>query len=249
MPSRPMTARCLPGYASRSSVERTPRSVAVRVEERRRRAAALVAQHAEERPLGEELGGIAEVEHDVARDAVDAHLRPHRALARARDRPTCRSSAATRSSLISVALKAISFSRLWISRAVLRRARPLDRVDLHQDRVRRRALPDQRRHRRVARVAAVPVRLAVDLHRLEHRRQARRGEQHVGRELGIAEDAAAAGAHVGRGDEELDRRARRAGRNRRCPPGSGVSGFEPKGLMSYGESTRAAMSRTANTGE
>ena len=28
-----------------------------------------------------------------------------------------------------------------------------------------------------------------------------------------------------------------------------VSGFEPKGLVSYGESTRAAMSRTANTGE
>src|SRR5262245_33116361 len=44
-------------------------------------AAPLVAQHAQEFPLGIELGGIAELYHHLAGDAVDAHARPLGALA------------------------------------------------------------------------------------------------------------------------------------------------------------------------
>ena len=70
-----------------------------------------------------------------------------------------------------------------MSRAVLRRARPLDRIDLHEDRVLRLAFPHQRRDGGVAGIAAVPIVLAVDLDGLEHGRQAGRGEQDVGRDL------------------------------------------------------------------
>ena len=136
---------------------------------------------------------------------MDAHLRPDRSLTRAgisdlmqqRGRAELLDQRRVEGDLVQAV---VDLARR------LRRARPLDRVDLHQDRVRRRALPDQRRHGRVARVTAVPVRFAVDLHGLEHRGQARRGEQYVGCEVGIPEHAAAARAHVGRGDEELDRR-------------------------------------------
>ena len=44
-------------------------------------AAALVAQHAQEFPLGIELGRVAELDHQLAGDAVDAHARPLAALA------------------------------------------------------------------------------------------------------------------------------------------------------------------------
>ena len=91
-----------------------------------------------------------------------------------------------------------------------RHARPLHRVDRDEDRVARRAFAHQRRHGRISRIAAVPVGLAVDLDRLEHGGQAGRGEQHVGRELAVAEHPAAPGAHVGRGDEQLDRAPRQA---------------------------------------
>ena len=47
----------------------------------------------------------------------------------------------------------------------------------------RRALVEKRAHRRVRRQATIPVGLAVDLHAAVNPRQARRGEQHVGREL------------------------------------------------------------------
>ena len=48
---------------------------------------------------------------------------------------TCRSSAIMRSSFSSTALKETSFRRLRMSRADARRARPLDRIDLNEDRV------------------------------------------------------------------------------------------------------------------
>ena len=90
-----------------------------------------------------------------------------------------------------------------------RRARALDRIDL------RRGSCRCDLHSRtsgvmvgIAGIAAVPIGLAIDLDRLEHGRQAGRGQQHVGRDLGVAEHAAAAGADVGRGDEQLDRRLR-----------------------------------------
>ena len=113
-----------------------------------------------------------------------------------------------RSSLSSTALNEISFIRLAISRADARRLAALGGVDLDEEGVARRALADQRRQRRVAAEAAVPVGLAVDLDRLEHRRQAGRGEEHVRGDLVLAEHPAAAGADVGRGDEELDRAGR-----------------------------------------
>ena len=80
--------------ASRSSVERTPRSAPCASRNAVARLAALVAQHAEERPFGDELRRIAEFEHDVARDAVDAHPRPDARPRRCRDR---RPAAAARS--------------------------------------------------------------------------------------------------------------------------------------------------------
>ena len=95
-----------------------------------------------------------------------------------------------------------------MSRADARRAGPLARIDLHQDRVLRGAFADQRRDGRIACVAAVPVFVAVDLDGLEHGRQAGGSQQHVGGDLGIAKHAAAPGAHIGGGDEQLDRRLR-----------------------------------------
>src|SRR5262245_34078890 len=43
-------------------------------------AAPLVAQHAQEFPLGVELRRIAEFDHHLAGDAMDAHVRPFGAL-------------------------------------------------------------------------------------------------------------------------------------------------------------------------
>ena len=139
-------------------------------------------------------------------DHVDAHARPVRALAVAGGSATWRSRAIIRSSFSSTALNDTSFRRLRMSRRRARDARALDRIDGDQDRVVRHAFLDQRRHGRIAGIAAVPIGLAVDLDRLEHGRQAGRGEQHVGRQLGVAEHARPSGAHVGRRDEELDRR-------------------------------------------
>ena len=60
-----------------------------------------------------------------------------------------------------------------------RRARALDRIDRHDQRVLRGAFAHERRHGRVAGIAAIPIGLAVDLDRLEQRRQAGRGEEDV----------------------------------------------------------------------
>src|SRR4051812_32866990 len=48
----------------------------MRSQEFLRGAAAIVAQHAEEGPFGVQLGRIAELDHEVAGDAVDAHAGP-----------------------------------------------------------------------------------------------------------------------------------------------------------------------------
>jgi hypothetical protein len=44
------------------------------------RAAALVAQHGQEVPLGVQLGRVAEIDHYLARDAMNAHPGPARSL-------------------------------------------------------------------------------------------------------------------------------------------------------------------------
>jgi hypothetical protein len=86
-----------------------------------------------------------------------------------------------------------------------RRPRTLDRVDLHQHGIARVTLAHQRRDGGIAGETAVPIRLTVDLYRLIDGRQATRSEQHVRRKLGVAEHPAAAGAHIGCGDEQPDR--------------------------------------------
>ena len=70
------------------------------------------------------------------------------------------------------------------------------------------ALANERGQRRIAGIAAVPIGLAVDLDRLKHGRQAGRSEQDVRRHGVVLEHFASAGAHIGRGDEQVDRRLR-----------------------------------------
>jgi hypothetical protein len=89
-----------------------------------------------------------------------------------------------------------------------RDARALDRVDRNENRVLRFALADEWGQRRIARIAAVPIGLAVDLDRLEHRRQTGGGEQDVGRHGVVLEHFAASRANIGRRDKEMDRRFR-----------------------------------------
>ena len=206
MPTSPM--RQTPSSStSRSKEERRPRSRRASSRNASRRAAPLVAQHAQEVPFGVELRGIAEIDHDVARDAVNAHAGP-RAPSLSPGSATCRSSAIMRSSFSRTALKETSLRRLRMSRAERGVPGALDRIDLHEDRIVRLTFAHQRRDRRIAGIAAVPIVLAVDLDGLEHGRQAGRGEQHVGRDLAVAEHAAVAGADIGGGDEQLDRRSR-----------------------------------------
>jgi hypothetical protein len=88
-----------------------------------------------------------------------------------------------------------------------RRFRPFARVDLNQDGIVRVAFANEWRDRRIAGVTAVPIRLAIDFDRPEHRRQAGRSEQNVGGDLRVAENPSAAGSHIRRRDKELDRRA------------------------------------------
>src|SRR5687768_17133280 len=80
IPIRPMAS-----YALEQLVEIERRAfsqiVGVSLEERLGRGAAAVPQHGQERPLGVELGGIAELDHLVVADAVDAHAGPHRTFA------------------------------------------------------------------------------------------------------------------------------------------------------------------------
>ena len=118
---------------------------------------------------------------------------------------TWRRTAIMRSSLSNVALKDTSLTRFTMSRRCVRGAWSFDGIDLHQDRIVRGALPDQRGNGGIARISAIPIGLAVDLDGLKHRRQAGGGEQDLRRQLGVAE-MPAPGVHIGCGDEQLDRR-------------------------------------------
>ena len=81
-----------------------------------RRPSPLIAQQGEEFPFRVELGGSAKLGQHLARNAVDTHAGPLRALAVARigDLPK---QAIMRSSFSRTALKDTSFSRLRISEA------------------------------------------------------------------------------------------------------------------------------------
>ena len=112
-------------------------------------------------------------------------------------------------SLSSVALNEISFSRFWISRAVRGAPRPLDRVDLDQDRVGRTALPDQRPHRWVAGVAAVPGTGSPSISTAWNScRQARGRQQHVRRDSALRKTRPQPGLHVGHRDVQRSARPR-----------------------------------------
>ena len=94
-------------------------------------------------------------------------------------------------------------SRFWISRARARRGPALDGVDLHQQDVVGGGFVEQREQRRVADIAAVPIGLAVDLHRRKDGGQAGRRQHVIGRQLGAFEDPGLAGPDIGGGDEQL----------------------------------------------
>src|SRR5262249_11328446 len=170
-------------------------------------ATSLVAQHAQEFPFGVELRRVAEVDHHLAGDAVDAHLRPFGALAIFRLGDMAQQSDhAQLFQQHGVERNLVDPAENVAGRA--RQPRPLDRVDLNENRVVGAAFPHQRRDGGIAGVAAVPIAFAVDLDRLEQRGKARRRKQHVRRDLAVSKDATAPGAYVGRGDEELDRSLR-----------------------------------------
>src|SRR5262249_20513759 len=118
---------------------------------------------------------------------------------------TWRSKAIMRNSFSSTALNVEPVENV-AGRA--RQSRPLDRIDLNENRILRVTFPHQRRDRGVARIAAVPIAFAVDFDGLEQRGKARRREQHVGRDLAVAEHPAAPSAYACCGDEELDGRLR-----------------------------------------
>src|SRR4029077_11685793 len=83
-----------------------------------------------------------------------------------------------------------------------------DGVNLNKNGVLRFALPNEGRDRRVAGIATVPVRLAVNFYRLKHGRQAGRGEQNVRRNGAVFEHVTAASPNVGGGDVEVYGRLR-----------------------------------------
>jgi hypothetical protein len=164
----------------------------------------------EEVALGVELAGDAERLHPLlVADHVDAHV------------PVARREGLLQRTLLQQALHEGDGAHLVQERGVegdlvhpvvdlergARDALALQRVDPHQHDVRGRAAVDQGPDRRVAHAAAVPVRVAVDLHRLVEVRQAGRGERRVERELVLAEDPRSPGAHVGGGDEDAERPA------------------------------------------
>src|SRR5262249_35556054 len=123
---------------------------------------------------------------------------------------TWRSKAIMRNSFSNTALNETSLSRLRMSRGGTWQSRPLDRIDLNENRILRVTFPHQRRDRRIAGIAAVPIAFAIDLDRLKQRGEARRRKQHVRRDLAVSKDPATPGAHIGCGDEELDRRLRQS---------------------------------------
>src|SRR5262245_25406763 len=206
IPMRPMVS-----YALEQLVEvkggSSAQIVVMGAQERVTGAAPLVAQHAQELPLGVELRRVTELYHHVAGDAVDAHVRPFGALRIIR---LC--------NLAQQGDHAQLFQQHGIERDLVepvenvagraRQALPFDRVDLNENRILGAAFPHQRRDGGIARIAAVPIAFAIDLDGLEQRGEARRREQNVRRDLAVSEDAAASGANVRRGDEKFGRRLR-----------------------------------------
>ena len=174
------------------------------LEEALGRMSSLIAQHGQKRPLPVQLRGIAQFQQHVAGDAVNPHRRPARAFVIAQaDHLTQQ-----RDHLQLLEQHGVEGDLVEAAEDVARRARragTLDGIDLHQDGVARLALAHQRGDGRIAGIAAVPVGIAVDLDGLEHVWQAGRRQQRIDRQISVAEHPSAAGTHVGRGHEQLDR--------------------------------------------
>ena len=115
---------------------------------------------------------------------------------------------ATKSAALSsarrLALNVTSSIRFLISAGEARRLVALDRIDLDDDRVAALGFVEQGIQGRIAGVSAVPIRLAVDDHRLKQIGQARRGHGVIRGENIAAEDMAASGPHVCRRDKQLE---------------------------------------------
>src|SRR6185437_13863475 len=125
-----------------------------------------VAQHGEEGPFRVKLGRVAEIEHDVAGDAVNTHVRPSRTLvvggvsnlAEKSDHPQLLQEHGVEGDFIETVEN--------LARGA-QNARSFDRIDLHKNGVLRIALAYQRRNGWISRIAAVPIWLAIDHNRLE----------------------------------------------------------------------------------
>ena len=81
------------------------------------------------------------------------------------------------------------------------------RRQLHDDDVAGRPIVDHRPQRRIAAVAAVPVRFSIELDGVEELRHACRGQQRVDRELTVRDDPRQSGPDVGYRHENRGRRA------------------------------------------
>src|SRR5262245_11623242 len=99
-------------------------------------------------------------------------------------------------------------------------------VDGDEKRVLRVAVAYERHDRRVGGVTAIPIRLATDLDRVEASRQGGGRKQDIGRKLGVAKQAPAAGVNVGRRHEQQDWRSPTA-QSRRTWQGTWRRGLAP----------------------
>src|SRR5215471_10644770 len=210
IPSRPMASNLL---QEDIQIDRGALAdvVAVGCEEALGGTAAFVPQHAKEIPFGVELRRCAELGQSLAGDEMNAHLGPFATLGApgVRDLPQQRDHAQL------LEQRGVERDLVQPIEDLTRGARrpgSFDRVDGDEKRVVRVALAHERRDRRVAGVAAIPIGRAIDLDRTEERRQAGGGEQDVGCQLGVAKHAPAAGVNVGRRHEQPDRGARDLGK-------------------------------------
>ena len=85
----------------------------------------------------------------------------------------------------------------------LRHARPLDRVQRNEQDIGRRTRIDQRKDAGIAHIAAVPIGVTINLHRLEGLRKAGGGEHGIERHLFACKDFHMAGFHIRRAEEQL----------------------------------------------
>ena len=84
-----------------------------------------------------------------------------------------------------------------------RRRLPHQRIDLHHEHILGRRGAEKRKDHRIAEIAAVPIRHAVDLDRAKQYRQAGRGHHRVGGDFFARKNTHAAGLHIGRRNKEL----------------------------------------------